>query len=128
MLSQSLKYQSQMHSMLRLILGINQNIINEYNHKSIQKWPEHSIHQVCKGCWGISQPKGHYQKLVMAISGLKCCFRHITTPDSQLMIFGSQINLREMLDSLQLVKQVINPGKRILVLDGNLIQLSVINT
>ena len=90
--------------MLCLTLGIYQNIINEYNHKSIQEWPEHSVHQVHKGCWCISQPKGHYQELIMAISGPKCCLRNITTPNSQLMISGSQINLREILGSLQLVK------------------------
>ena len=48
--------------------------------------PKHSVHQVHKGCWSIIQPKGHNQKLIVAIPCPKCSFRHITTPNSQLMI------------------------------------------
>ena len=63
----------------------------------------------------------------MAISGPKCCFRHITILDPQLMISVSQINLEKKLCTLKLVKKIIYPRKRILVLNCHLVQLFVIN-
>ena len=43
------------------------------------------------------------------------------------MIAQPQIDLREELRTLKLVKQIIYPRKRILILNYHLVQLSVIN-
>ena len=43
------------------------------------------------------------------------------------MVARPQINLRKVLCTLKLIKQVIYPRKRILVFNCHLIQLSVIN-
>jgi hypothetical protein len=43
------------------------------------------------------------------------------------MIAGSEINLGEILGTSKLIKQIINLWQRVLVLDGDCIQVSVIN-
>jgi hypothetical protein len=48
--------------------------------------------------------------------------------DLNLMIVRVEINLGEHLDSRQLIKQDIDAWERILVLDGDCIQRSVIHT
>ena len=48
--------------------------------------------------------------------------------DLQLMIFQPQIDLRKVMRTFKLIKQVINTRKQILVLDGHLVQLLVVYT
>jgi hypothetical protein len=48
--------------------------------------------------------------------------------DLNLIIAGAEINLREHLGSRQLIKHDIDAWKRILVLDSDCIQWSIIHT
>ena len=48
--------------------------------------------------------------------------------DSEPMIVGSEVYLREITSTLKLVKQVIDFGKRILVLDCDIIVLTIVYT
>jgi hypothetical protein len=48
--------------------------------------------------------------------------------DFNLMISGEEINLGEHLGSRQLIKQDVDDGKGILVLDSDFIQRSIIHT
>lgn len=63
--------------MLLLSLGVNQNIIYKHNHKRIQEWFKHLIHQTHKWCRRISQPNWYHQKLIMPIPGPEGCLRYV---------------------------------------------------
>ena len=56
---------------------------------------------------------------------MKICLRNVTFSNSELIIDGAEVYLREITGTLKLIKQVINFGKRILVLDRDLIELTV---
>ena len=113
--------------MLFLILRIYQYVIHEYNKKLVQIRMQQTIHQTHKGTWSISQTEWNYNKIIMPVPSPKICLVNVLFLDVYLMIYGSQINLREHFFSLQLIKQVINPQQRVLVLNNHLIQLPVIN-
>ncbi|KAK4713601.1 hypothetical protein R3W88_019508 [Solanum pinnatisectum] len=83
---------------------INQYIINEYNFKHIKVLSKHLINQIHKYRWSISQTKRHHQKLIMTIPGSKSYFRNILFLHPQLVIIQSNVNLREVTRSLDLVK------------------------
>jgi hypothetical protein len=53
---------------------------------------------------------------------------YIFRTNLDLMIARSQINLGEYLSFRQLTKQDINVGKRIFVLDGDVIEWAIIHT
>ncbi|KAK4729654.1 hypothetical protein R3W88_022642 [Solanum pinnatisectum] len=75
-----------MINMLILTSRIDQDIIYEHNYKHIKVLSKHPIHQVHKCHRGISQTKGHHQKLTMTISRSKSRFQNIFLFQSQLVI------------------------------------------
>lgn len=89
--------------------------------------PKHSIHLVHKCRRSISQPKRHYPKLIMTIPDSKGHIFNIISSHPQLVITRMKINLREITIPLNLVKQVISSPKRIHILDGFFIKLTMIN-
>src|ERR1043165_9679636 len=64
----------------------------------------------------------------MAITSAKSSLLNVGFPDAQLVITRPQINLRIIAGALKLVKEIINARKRVTVLDGHFVQLTVINT
>ena len=55
------------------------------------------------------------------------CFRNVIIADSEMIITRSVVYFWEMTSTLKLVKQLISLGDEILMLDCNLIQLSIVN-
>lgn len=63
----------------------------------------------------------------MIIQSSEGCFRNVTISDSNVIITRSEVYLGEMSRTLKLVKQVINPRDGIVILDCDLVQLSIVN-
>lgn len=97
---------------------IYQNLIYKYYHKLVQIWLEYLIHQIHKSCWGIHEPKWHHQELAVTISGSEGCLLNVIFLNLQRVITRLKIYLGEELRSFDLIKQVINPWQRLLILDG----------
>ena len=57
----------------------------------------------------------------------KAFFRDVTLSNLHLMIARSEINLGEILGTSKLIKQIIDSWQRVLVLDGDCIQVLVVN-
>src|SRR6185437_9700064 len=128
MLSQSLQHESQMLLMLFFYLGEDQNIINEDHHEDIQIVHENHVHQVHEESRGISQAEGHDRVLIQPVLASECRLRNIPRTDPQLKITRTQINLREYASTSKQIKEILNTGQWMLVLDGNCIQLLIIDT
>ena len=75
--------------------------------KMIQVGLEYLMHEIHECRWSIHQSERHHGEIEMPIPRPKHCLRDICLPDSQLMITGVKVYLG--VDSLQLIKQVINP-------------------
>src|SRR6185312_14118071 len=99
MISQSLKNDTQMFSMIFFILGVDQNIVNENHDEFIQLRHEDRIHQVHKICWGVGKTKRHNQIFIESISGQESSLWNITRLDFYLMVARTKIDLRENLGS-----------------------------
>src|SRR5882757_6649021 len=128
MFPEQIQCQSQMLFMLFLILRINKNVIKENKNKLVQIPAEDTIHKAhkCSGC--ICEAKWNHYKLIMSIPCSKGCLMNVFILNSHLMVTRPQVNLGKYLCSSHLIKEVINPRKRIFILHINLVQLSVINT
>ena len=50
--------------MITIILGINQNVIDEYHDELIKVLHEHLVHQIHEVGWCISQAKRHDSELI----------------------------------------------------------------
>ena len=66
--------------------GVDQDIINENNHKPIRhRWAD-PVHEIHEFYWCIGEPERHHHKLVMTITIPKGCLLHILIPDSHLVV------------------------------------------
>jgi len=86
MLSKKLKYCLDMFEMVRPGGTVNKNIIKKYLHKPAKDGSQDFIHKSLKGCWGIDQPKWHYQKLKKALVCTEGRLQNIIHMHPDLMI------------------------------------------
>ena len=93
--------------------------------KYLQK---NTIHETHKCSWCICETKWYHYKLIVSIPCIEGCIMNIFILDSYLMVTKPQVNLAKYLFSSHLIKEVINPRKRIYVLHRGFVQLSIINT
>ena len=107
--------------MFFLILRINKN-------KLVQILAEDTIHKAHKGSWCICETKWYHYKLILSIPCSEGHFMNVFILDSHLMVTRPQVNLGKYLRSPHLIKEVINPRKRIFILYNDFIQMFVINT
>jgi hypothetical protein len=77
MLSQLLQHKPQMLLMLLLILGVNQDVINEHHNKLIQILHKNFVHQIHELGRCIGQSKRHDCVLIESISSGECSLRNI---------------------------------------------------
>src|SRR3954469_14308492 len=108
-------------------LRVDQNVIDKNDDKLVQERSEYPIHQLHENCWSIRQPERHDLKLVVPITSSECGLRNVFLSHPQLVVTGPQINLREELSTLEMIKQLIYPWHRVLVLDCDCIQLTIVN-
>ena len=74
------------------------------------------------------RPNGSDYKLIMSIPFSEGCLMNVFILDSYLMVTKPQVNLGKYLLSFHLIKEVINPRKRVFIIQCDFVQLSVINT
>ena len=106
--------------------GVHEDIINEDDNEQVQVFFEYSVHQIHESYMRNGYSKWH--KLIMTIQSSEGCFRNVTISDPKVMMTRSEVYHCEMSSTLKLVKQVINHGDGILIIDYDLVQLSIVNT
>jgi hypothetical protein len=89
----------EMVCMIFRIFGINQNVINEDHNEFVEFLDEDRVHEIHELRWGIGKTKRHYQIFIESISGGKGYFWNVTWPNLDLMISGTEVNLREYFSS-----------------------------
>jgi hypothetical protein len=128
MVSKSLQNNSEMLRMLFFTLEIDQYVVNEDHDKLVQLRHEHGVHQVHEMCMIIGESKQHNQILIQLVPGTKGSLRDIFRIDLDLMITRTEIDLRKDSCTDKLIKENIDTGQQILVLNGDGIQRSIVNT
>jgi hypothetical protein len=128
MVLKSLQNNSEMLCMLLFTLGVDQDVVNEDHDKLVQLRHEHRVHLVHEMCRSVGESKRHNQILVQAIPGGEGGLRNIFRTDLDLMITWTEINLRKDFSTGKLIKENVDTGQWIFVLDGDGIQRLVVNT
>lgn len=70
----------------------------------------------------------HDKKLIITILSLKSSLWNIKSSNPQLVISEYQVNLTKHQSTLKLVEWIINVQEKILILDGHLVKLMIVNT
>jgi hypothetical protein len=98
-LSQMLKYDSEVFFMFFHTLRIYQNVMNEHHDKLVQLRHENRVDEVHEVCHCIRQPKGHDRILIETISRREGHLGYIFGTNLDLVIVGAEINFGEHLGS-----------------------------
>jgi hypothetical protein len=114
--------------MLFFTIGIDQDVINEDHDKLVQLRYEHGVHQVHEMCRSIGEFKRHNQILVQPVPGREGNLRDILWMDLDLMITQMEINHGKDSCTGKLIKEKVDAGQWVLVLDGDSIQRPVVHT
>src|SRR3954468_2174025 len=72
------------------------------------------------------KPKRHDCKLIQSVASAERCLGNVLLTDTNLVVPHFQIKFGKHLCSIQLVKQIIDVGQRVLVFDGLLVDTTVV--
>jgi hypothetical protein len=128
MVLKSLQNNSEMLRMLLFTLGVDQDVINEDHDKLVQLRHEYGVHQVHEMCRSNGESKRHNQILIQHVPGGESSLRNIFQTDLDLMITRTEIDLGKDFSTGKLIKENVDAGQWIFILDGDGIQRSVVNT
>jgi hypothetical protein len=128
MVSKSFQNNSEMLHMLLFTLVIDQDVINEDHDKHVQLRHEYGVHQVHEICRSIGESKRYNQILVQLVPGGEGSLRDIFQTDLDLMITRTEINLGKDSCTGKLIKENVDAGQWIFVLDHDGIQGPGVNT
>jgi hypothetical protein len=128
MVLKSLQNNSEMMRMLLFTLGIDQDVVNEDHDKLVQLQHEYEVHQVHEMCRSIGESKRHNKILVQLAPGGEGSLRDIFQTDLDLMITRMEIDHGKDFSTGKLIKENVDAGQWIFILDGDGIQRSVVNT
>jgi hypothetical protein len=122
-----LQYQTDVFFMFFFILRVDQYIIDFHHNKLdliLHKVCVLQIHVVGQD---FNQSKIHHCLIVRTIPQNEGRRRNVTFSYLHLILSRSKIDLGEHTRTTMLIKQIINPRQRAIVLDGNLIQSTIIH-
>jgi len=82
---------------------------------------ENVIHHGLEGCWAIGETKEHHQGFKQPSGSLEGGLPLVTLSDLDVIVPPSNIQLDEVLHSLELVYELWNKRNQIMILDGHCI-------
>ena len=82
-------------------------------------------HAKCGGC--ITEAKRHDKEFERPAPCCARCLRFVSLGDAHLIVPGAQVEFGEVPRLTKLVEQVCNQGNQILVIDGDLVERSIID-
>ena len=108
-------------------LGVDEDVVKEDDDEVIQLLAEGLVHQTHESCWCIRETEGQNEELEVTIPRTKGGLGNIGRIDANLVIPTTKIDLTEVLRTLQPIEEFVHTRKSILVLDGDLVQCTVVD-
>jgi hypothetical protein len=93
-----------------------------------KKRMEDMIHEALEGGGGITQAKGHDQKLIVALMSSKGSLGNVCLFHMYLVVARMKIQFSEELGATQLIQEVINDRNGEFVFDGNFVEGAKVRT
>ena len=109
------------------VLAVHQDVVKIDDDELVKQIVEDIVHQRHKSRRSVSQAKRENSKLKMSKTRAKSCLVNISRSDADLVVSGTEINFGKDLGTLELVHEVIDTREGIPVLDGVLVECTVID-
>ncbi|MCZ2221987.1 hypothetical protein NUW87_11560, partial [Corynebacterium pilbarense] len=86
------------------------------------------IHEALEGGGGITQAKGHDQKLIVALMSSKGSLRNVCLFHTYLVVARTKIKFSKELGATQFIQEVINDKNGKFVFNGDFVEGTEVNT
>lgn len=126
-LVQGVEHNLHVLNVLLSCLGEHTAVIKVDHNKLVKVRLQYVVHQLHKGRWGASQAEGQYSELVQPVPGAEGSDVLVVRVNSHLVIATPKVKGGEVLGAVELIKEFIDTGERVLVGDGDGVELPVIN-
>ena len=93
-----------------------------------KKRAEDMVHEALKGGGGVIQPKGHDQKLVVALMSAKGLLGNVSLFHTYMVIARVKIKFGKELGTTQFIQEVINDRNGKFIFDGEFIERTEVET
>ena len=117
-----------MSDVFLLSLRIDQYVVEVYDNKDVEEFPENVVDKRLPRRWCISKTERHNQIFVMSETGSKSRLPFIAFRDTYLIVRAGNIKLAELLCTLESILQLSDQGQRVAILDSHVVQASVVDT
>ena len=94
----------------------------------MEKGTEYMIHEALEGGGGITQAKGHDQKLIVALMSAKGRLGNVGLCHTYLVIARAKIKFGEELGTTQFIQEFINDRNGKFVFDGEFVESTEVRT
>ena len=85
------------------------------------------VHGPLEGSRGVSEAKRHNYPFKRPVASLKGGLRFISLSDSDLVETAGKVHFREILPGSEFVEHLVDPGQRVLVFSGQLVECSLVD-
>ena len=116
--------------MLLMVLGVlavDENVVEVNDDADVEERLEDIVDKGLEGGGGVGQSEAEDSELVVAVAGTKSGLGDVLLGNADLMVGGAEVNLGEDLRATDLVEEFVDAGKRVLVLDGSLVECTVVD-
>jgi len=107
---------------------VDEDVIKIHDHKPTKMRTEDVIHQglECGRC--ICETKGEHNKLIEAIPSAERRLGDVLLLDADLVVARAEVNLGEETCTMEAIQEVVDAGDGVPVLDGDLVEGTVVHT
>src|SRR3979490_1509776 len=127
MFSEPFQHPSRDTSVFGSVLRVDEDVVNVYADDSFHdEVLKDIVHHCLERSWTIGQTEEHHQRLIQPSVCPKCCLPLVSILNPNIVVPPSDIQLREVLSSPEMINQLWNEGEWIPIFDGHGIQPSVV--
>ncbi|KAK8447283.1 hypothetical protein SEVIR_8G040866v4 [Setaria viridis] len=90
--------------------AIDQNVVEEHEHKATQEGAQNLIHERLERHRGVRQAEGHDHELKVAVMSSKCRLVNVSIVHSDLVIAAAKVKLGEVGGAVELVQKFVDNG------------------
>ena len=116
-----------MFHVLHLILGEDEDVVQVCQAGDVQAVMEYPVDVSLEHCWGVDKPEQHHVVLKIAVARPEGCLPLVTLLDLDQVVRQPDVELGVHLHTNQPVKHLVDQGQRVVVLPGEVIELSIVD-
>ena len=107
--------------------AVDDDVVQEDEDAAIEQVAEALVHQVLEGGWRVGQPHRQHCPLEVTVASAECRLLAVCLGQWDLVEARAQVDLAEVLGSLQPVEQIVSVRQRVAVAYRQVVQPAIVD-